>query len=188
MHLVSVDPLRPGSLALALDDTALAARAKSDDTAAFTALYLRYARYIAGVAFQLLGDDAEVDDIVQETFVDAREGLSGLEEPAAIRRWLVVIAIRRVRRLLGRRRIRRWYARRVAEVTPRASDPREVSSVEELYDALDRLPDKLRVPWILTRIGDMALDHAADACDVSVATLKRRVALADERLARRLAE
>jgi RNA polymerase sigma-70 factor (ECF subfamily) len=173
---------------LALDDTALALRAKTDDTAAFTALYLRYARYIAGVAFQLLGDDGEVDDIVQETFVDAREGLAELEEPAAIRRWLVVIAIRRVRRLLGRRRIRRWYTRQIAELSPTASDPRESGSIDELYDALDRLPDKLRLPWILTRIGDMSLDHAADACEVSVATLKRRVALADERLARRLAE
>ena len=56
--------MRPGSLALRLDDAALAARAKAEDTAAFTALYLRYARYIAGVAFQLLGDDGEVDDIV----------------------------------------------------------------------------------------------------------------------------
>jgi RNA polymerase sigma-70 factor (ECF subfamily) len=180
--------MRPGLVALRLDDAALAVRAKGEDTAAFTALYLRYARYIAGVAFQLLGDDGEVDDIVQETFVDAREGLAGLAEPAAVRRWLVVIAIRRVRRLLGRRQIRRWCARQIAEISPRVSDPREAGSVDELYDALDRLPNKLRVPWVLTRIGDMGLEQAADACEVSVATLKRRLALADERLARRLAE
>ena len=82
----------------------------------------------------------------------------------------------------------RRSARQIAEISPRVSDPRETGSVDELYDALDRLPNKLRVPWVLTRIGDMGLEQAADACEVSVATLKRRVALADERLARRLAE
>src|SRR5258708_12175882 len=127
--------MRPGSLALRLDDAALAVRAKAEDTAAFTALSLRCARYSAGVAFQLLGDDGEVDDIVQETFVDAREGLAGLEEPGAVRRWLVVIAIRRVRRLLGRRRIRGWCARQIAEISPRVSDPRATRSADEPYDA-----------------------------------------------------
>jgi RNA polymerase sigma-70 factor (ECF subfamily) len=185
---VIVEPLRHGSLALQLDDAALVERARGDDEAAFTAIYHRYARYVAGVAYQLLGDDGEVDDVVQETFVDARSGLGDLAEPAAIKRWLVVIAIRRVHRLLARRKVRRWFARKMSEVSPRASDPREAGSIEELYDALDRIPTKLRVPWILTRIGAMSLDHAADACEVSVATVKRRIGEADLRIERKLSE
>jgi RNA polymerase sigma-70 factor, ECF subfamily len=171
-----------------LDDAALVERAQSDDAAAFAALYRRYARYVAGVVYQLIGDDAEVDDIVQETFVDAKDGLSDVEEPAAVRRWLVVIAIRRVQRLLVRRRVRRWYQRQVAELSPRASDPRDACGVEDLYDALDRMPARLRVPWILARIGAMSLAEAADVCEISVATIKRRITAADERLERKLAE
>jgi DNA-directed RNA polymerase specialized sigma24 family protein len=34
----------------------------------------------------------------------------------------------------------------------------------------------------------MSLEHAADACEVSVATVKRRIAEADERIERRLSE
>ena len=41
----------------------------------FEALYAKHARYIAGVVHRLMGDDGELDDIVQETFVDAIEGL-----------------------------------------------------------------------------------------------------------------
>ena len=176
------------TVALSLDDAALVERARADDEAAFTTIYLRYARYVAGVVYQLLGDDGEVDDVVQETFVDARDGLADLEEPAAVRRWLVVIAIRRVHRMLGRRKVRRWFARRIAEVAPRASDPREARALEELYDALDRVPTKLRVPWILTRVGAMSLEQATDVCEVSVATVKRRLAEADLRIERRLSE
>jgi RNA polymerase sigma-70 factor (ECF subfamily) len=179
-------PTLPIHLLRSLDDAALVDRVRTDDHAAFAALYRRYARYLAGVVYQLIGDDADVDDIVQETFVDARRGVAGIEEPAAVRRWLVVIAVRRVHRVLLRRRVRRWYVRKAAELCARASDPRDAACVDELYDALDRLPDKLRVPWILARIGAMPLAEVSSVCRGSIATVKRRIADADQRLARRL--
>jgi DNA-directed RNA polymerase specialized sigma24 family protein len=90
--------------------------------------------------------------------------------------------------MLARRRTRRFHLSRVAEVSPRASDPRDARSADDLYDALDRLPAKLRIPWILARIGAMSLDQAADVCEVSVATLKRRIVEAEARIERKLAE
>jgi RNA polymerase sigma-70 factor, ECF subfamily len=179
---------RTAVLAGPLDDAALLERLRADDDTAFTELYLHHARYIAGVVYSLLGNDADLEDVVQETFVDARAGLADIEEPAAIRRWLVVIAVRRVHRLLARRRIRRWYTGKLAELCPRASDPREGRRAEDLYDALDRIPAKLRVVWILSRVGSMRLQEVADVCEVSLATLKRRLAEADMRLERKLAE
>jgi RNA polymerase sigma-70 factor (ECF subfamily) len=170
------------------DESALLERLRADDETAFTELYLRYARYVAGVVFSLLGDDAELDDVVQETFVDAQAGLADLEDPAAIRRWLVVIAIRRVHRLLARRRLRRWYTWKLAELSPRSSDPREGRRAEDLYDALDRIPAKLRIVWILARAGAMPLQEVALVCEISLATVKRRLAEADTRLERKLAE
>lgn len=175
-------------LASPCDESMLLERLRADDETAFTELYLRYARYVAGVVFSLLGDDGELDDVVQETFVDAQAGLDDIEDPAAMRRWLVVIAIRRVHRLLARRRLRRWYTWKLAELSPRASDPREGYRAEDLYDALDRIPAKLRIAWILTRVGAMPLQEVAEVCEISLATVKRRVAEADARLERKLAE
>lgn len=179
---------RAEAVTLSLDDAALVARARSDDRAAFTALYRRHVRYVAGVVYQLLGNDAEIDDVLQETFLDAKNGLSEIEDGAAVRRWLVVIAVRRTHRLLARRRIRRFYAAKVAEISPRASDPRDARPADDLYDALDRLPVKLRIPWILARIAAMPLEQAADVCEVSLATTKRRIAEAETRIERRLAD
>ena len=175
-------------LASPCDDSALLERLRADDETAFTELYLRYARYVAGVVFSLLGDDGELDDVVQETFLDAQAGLADVEDPAAIRRWLVVIAIRRVHRLLARRRLRRWYTGKLAELSPRASDPREGRHAEDLYDALDRIPAKLRIVWILARAFAMPLQEVADVCEISLATVKRRLAEGDTRLERKLAE
>ena len=159
------------------------------DPEAFEALYRAHARYVAGVVHRLLSRgarDGELDDIVQETFLDAFEGLVSIDEPRAVRAWLVTVAVRRTRRVLARRRRRALFAFFAKEYAPRASDPRDRSPVDDLYDALERIPEDLRIPWVLHRVEQMSLPETAAACEVSLATVKRRIAEAEERIERRL--
>lgn len=169
-----------------LDDVEVTLLAQKADEAAFRELYHRHARYIAGVAYRLMGNDAEIDDVVQETFVDAADGIANLKEPRALRAWLVAIAVRRVRKLLGRRRRRRMFGFAFAEVAAKTSDPADRSRVDELYEALDQIPTDLRLPWTLHRIEQMSLPETAAACGVSLATVKRRIAEAEARVERRI--
>ncbi len=165
-------------------DAALVERARQADQAAFAALYQRHARYLAGVVYRLMGDDAELDDIIQETFLQASSALSGLLQPELVRPWLVTIAVRRVHRHLARRR-RRWFLFvSLAQIGARVSDPADRCEVDDLYDALDRLSKDLRVPWVLHRIEQFSLVEVAHACSVSLATVKRRIAEAERRLER----
>lgn len=152
----------------------------------FEALYAKHARYIAGVVHRLMGDDGELDDIVQETFVDAIEGLRRLEDPLAVRAWLVTVAVRRTRRVLARRRRRMMFAFWAVDFAPRSSDPRDRAPVDELYDALSRVPADLRIPWVLHRVEHLSLPETAAACEVSLATVKRRIAEAEDRIERKL--
>jgi RNA polymerase sigma-70 factor (ECF subfamily) len=173
------------SLAEPISDAALVERARQADQAAFAALYQRHARYLAGVVYRLMGDDEELDDIVQETFLLASDALAGLAQPDRLRPWLVTIAVRRAHRHLARRR-RRWcLLSRLAEVGTTVSDPADRGDVDELYRALDRLPRELRVPWALHRIEQFSLPDVAEACEVSLATAKRRIAEAERRMERR---
>lgn len=155
------------------------------DPGAFTTIYLRHARHVAGVVTRLLCANDCVDDIVQETFVVAHEDLRKLREGAALRGWLVAIAVNRARRhlgSLGRRalldRIRR--AGEVASDNAKPVDPR----LDGIQGALERLSVRLRVPLLLVRVEEMTYGEAAEALGVSVATVKRRVAAAEERLRR----
>jgi RNA polymerase sigma-70 factor (ECF subfamily) len=156
----------------------------------FEALYAKHARYVAGVVHRIMGRDGEVDDIVQETFIDAIDGLARLlarlEDRTAVRAWLVTVAVRRTRRVLARRRRRALFSFWVADFAPRASDPRDRAAVDELYDALGRIPEDLRIPWVLHRVEAMSLPETAAACECSLATVKRRIADAEERIERRL--
>ena len=134
---------------------------------------------------RLLGGDAEVDDVLQEAFLDAAGALAGLREPAEFRAWLVRIAVRRVyRRLAGKRRWR-WLQADIQAVTPVVSDPQTRHRVQELYAALSRLPAKLRIPWTQHVIDGETLPEVGRLCDISLATAKRRVADAASRLYRR---
>lgn len=167
-------------------DEVLVSRVLRGDDAAFRELYLRYARYIAGVVVRLMGDDLELDDVVQDTFVRASERLDTLRSPAHVRPWLVTIAVRFAKERMSRRHRRGRLQRAITHAAPTRSDPRDRAPADELYAALDLIPDKLRVPWFLARIEGEKLDDVAAACRCSLATVKRRIQQAQTKLDRRL--
>lgn len=168
------------------DDAVLVGRILRGDRAAFRALYVRHSRYIAGVVFRLMGDDGELEDIVQDTFVRAAERLDTLRAPAQVRPWLVTIAVRFARARMNKRRRRGWLHREVEHAAAQASDPRDRAPADELYAALSQLPEKLRIPWFLARVEGNKLQEVAVLCDISLATVKRRIADAQVRIDRRL--
>lgn len=168
------------------DDAVLVSRVLRGDDAAFRDLYARHARYVAGVVFRLMGDDADLDDIVQDTFVRAADRLTTLRNRAHVRPWLVMIAVRLSQSRMTRRRRRGWLRQQIRPAMPTHSDPRDRAPAEELYAALDQIPERMRIPWILARVEGEKLEAVADLCDISLATVKRRIADAQTRLDRRL--
>ena len=162
------------------DDAELVTRARGGDAWAHEAIYRRHVQRIARVGQRLLRNSAEVDDVVQETFLIAFEQLHELAQPAALRGWLTRIAISRVHR---RFRWWRWWA--TAEVALLESQVSEEAGPDQraelaLIDrALGRLSLKLRMAWVLRRVLGDSLDEVAEACACSLATAKRRIAEAD---------
>ena len=160
-------------------DETLVERIAAGDRRAFTQLYRRHARYVAGVAFRLLGESSELDDVVQETFAICLRSIASLQEAGKVRPWLVTIAVRCAQRRLSARARRRWLEGAVGLVSAQTSDPQVSQDVRELYRVLERLSPKLRVPWVLSRIEGASLEEVAEWCDASLATIKRRLVRAD---------
>jgi RNA polymerase sigma-70 factor, ECF subfamily len=167
-------------------DEALVERASAGDRKAFALLYRRHARYLAGVTFRLMGDSGELEDVVQEAFLIGLKSLARLDDATKLRAWLVTILVRQVQRRLQGRARRRWLGEQVKWVSPSASDPQVSREVSELYQVLERMPAKLRVPWTLSRVEGGRLEEVAEWCGLSLATLKRRLARADEHVKRRM--
>jgi RNA polymerase sigma-70 factor, ECF subfamily len=67
----------PGTSAEADDDRRLVERVQAGDIAAFEALVRRYERWVFTLAFRMVGDRQEAEDIAQEVFLKVYRGLRG---------------------------------------------------------------------------------------------------------------
>ncbi|MEM9195557.1 MAG: sigma-70 family RNA polymerase sigma factor [Myxococcota bacterium] len=150
----------------------------------------QYARYIGAVALRLLGRTEEVDDIVQETFIELVTAWHTIEDPARLKGWLATVATRIVSKRLKRRRFRSlfWVTEEpnYEVIVSEQASPEERALIGQLYRELDRLPVDLRLAWTLRHVEGERLEAVAEIAGCSLATVKRRIRIAHERLQRRL--
>jgi RNA polymerase sigma-70 factor (ECF subfamily) len=154
------------------------------------AIFRRYARYVASIALRLSGRDDEVDDTVQEVFLQALRGLHEIRGEEATRGWLRLVTVRIVRRRLRRRRLLRFVgldeSPSFEDVPTRGASSEDLVVLRRVYTVLDSLPADLRIAWLLRHGEEERLEDIASACECSLATVKRRIGAAQEQLERRL--
>jgi RNA polymerase sigma-70 factor (ECF subfamily) len=167
-------------------DAELVRRAREGDRWAEGLLVRRHFAGVAGTVARLLGDLDEAQDVVQETFAAALAELADLREPAAVRAWLMQIAVRKVHRRFRRRKLLRVFGlrsgeseSRLAQLVSSAASPEQHVELALLDGALSRLPAADRIAWTLRRVEGMRLEDVALSCRCSLATAKRRIAAAD---------
>ncbi len=178
----------------ALSDAELVERALSGERWSRDVLYRRHAHYLLAIATRLLSNRIEGEEVVQDTFVVGFEQLSKLRERAAVRAWLARIAISLVRRRLRRARLLRFLGldrgfddaslEVLAAPSVRPDDRAELALADRV---LRRMPSDPRIAWMLRRVEGLPLAEVASACDCSLATVKRRIAVADAEMARHVA-
>lgn len=152
-------------------------------------VFRAHSAYVANLAFRLLGRDDEVDDVIQEVFLSALSGLRNLQSARAVRSWLATVTARKVARRIRRRRLWAlffWASddTEYEEVASPDADPEQRAQVARLYAALDAMPASERVAWALRHIEGERLEDVARLVGCSLATAKRRIAAAQQRLDR----
>jgi RNA polymerase sigma-70 factor (ECF subfamily) len=138
--------------------------------------------YVAAIGLRLLGRPDEVDDLVQDVFIEAHKGYDSIKDSKAVKGWLARVTVRAAHRKLTWRR--RWSFLGIGRDFDYALLPAQGASPEEgtllalVYGALDRLPAEQRVAWTLRHVEGERLDQVASLCGCSLATAKRRIAAA----------
>ena len=152
----------------------------------FDDMFRQYAPYVAAIALRLLGRVDEVEDVVQDVFLQAHRGLRGLREPAALKGWLATVTVRTAHRRLRSRRLRlllRMVPAYDYEILAQPDLSAEESArVAEIYALLDKLPARERLAWSLRYIEGEQLTRVAELCGASLAAVKRHIAAANKRL------
>jgi RNA polymerase sigma-70 factor (ECF subfamily) len=149
-------------------------------------LYRRYSSYVATIGLRLLGRDDELDDLVQEVFIEAYRGLHQLRNADSAKAWLARITVRRATRRLRRRRLRSFFSLESLPADARLVDdgasPEEKAEVVSTYRMVERIPIRQRVVWVLKHVQGETLDAIAEICRCSKATVQRRLRAAEQAL------
>lgn len=168
-----------------IDDTTLVARIRQGDLWAIEAFYQRFVNRVSGIAAKLLRNSTDIEDVVQETFIQAYRDINHLREPRYVERWLVRIAVHRVHYRFRIRRIKRRLGLDRSLDDERLCDQATVAATQEartelalLDSAFDALDIKDRTCFVLHYLEGYRLEEVAKAADCSLATVKRRIAKA----------
>ncbi len=174
--------------AASVPDATLVVAARDGQKWAKEALFRRHARMVNGLAHRIMPRDSEVDDVVQDSFVTALSSLHKLENPQAFASWIASIVVRTAYKKLRRKKLLRrlGLARSEpidVETAVSGSAPPDVSAeLKAMYGLLDELPVEARIALVLRRVEGLQLDEIATQMGLSLATVKRRLQDAEQRL------
>lgn len=154
-------------------------------------LYRRHVHAVSQTVATLLGRSGDCEDVVQDTFLEALGGLGTLREPAAVRGWILRIAVHKCHRRFRKRKLLRALGldrgaddltlERLASPALTAEHRAELARIDA---ALAPLEDRERSAWILRYVHGHELTEVAELSGVSLATTKRLLGRAQDRVAR----
>jgi RNA polymerase sigma-70 factor (ECF subfamily) len=166
------------------DESALIARAAAGERAAHDALVRAHYARVHRTAFHLLGNHEDAEDVAQECFVKAFQGLAWFRGDASFAAWLRRILVHLVRdryRRAGRRPgaepLQGDESLGAAAAAPGGPE-HEVGrrELQRLLDeALRRLPESLRVALVLRTRDDLSYAEISEAAGVTPATARTQV-------------
>jgi RNA polymerase sigma-70 factor, ECF subfamily len=191
--------LRPAPSAHDPDsDDALIHRILAGESALFERIMRRYNQRLFRAARAILRDDAEAEDVMQETYTRAFAHLGQFRGEAQLGTWLVRIAVHeafaRVRR---RRRLYPLPPGDSAEAFPMLDRPTPTDPEHEAHNAelrklleraIDELPGTYRTVFVLREVEGLSTATTAECLRVSEEVVKTRLSRARLRLREELYE
>ncbi len=175
----------------ALSDAGLVELVLRGDQNVFAVLVERYKDAVQNLAYRMLGNATEAEDVTQEAFVRAFTQLATYKPAHKFSTWLLSIASHLSIDQLRRRRFLALPLEDVpflewivdAGVSPEQSALRGEQH-DEVQTYLQRLPGKYRAVIVLRYWHDFSYDEIANALNLTPALVKARLHRARELLAR----
>jgi len=161
---------------------ALVRRARDGDRDAFGELFLLYAPDVRRLLWSVIGPSDEIDDLVQEVFLQAFRALSGFRGESRFATWLHQIAVYvsygHLRRL--RRRALPVAQERLADLdAPEREGPHARflggETLVRLQAVLDSIKPKKRVAFVLFAVKGFTAAEIAELVGAPVTTVKSRI-------------
>jgi len=177
------------------NDAELVAASQGGDQDAFAQLVQRHQRRVFNLVFRMLQQYEEANEVTQETFLAAWQGLSSFRGDARFSTWLYRIAYNCCLKQLEQRKkdkalnaaIQAEHLLDHADKEERASTVLEIHDFQNLVrEHLSMLPAKYRVVLVLRHLQEMTYEEMAEILTIPIGTIKTHLFRARNLLKERL--
>lgn len=159
---------------------------------AWLQFYDAFAPYVLSVLRKVMGPDRDLEDLLQDVFARALEGIDRVRDAQKLKPWLRSLTVFTARELLRRRKWRSWLPlgnpEEEEDVIPY---PTTTDALEErmllrkVKTVLEALSVDDRLAFTLRHFEGLELTEVAETLKMSLSTAKRRIARAEAEFKRR---
>src|SRR5438067_1532021 len=162
-------------------------RLRRHEQAAFHELVAQYSQALFRVAYSMVGNAADAEDVVQETFTAAFAGISKFRGESTLKTWLMQILVRqsaRVRRSRGRR-----LTIGIENAEQPVHDPAPAADSRiDVIEMLQKLSPEHREVIVLRELQGMGYEEMALALKIPRGTVESRLHRARQELRERFGD
>lgn len=184
-----------GDAQTAIDEIALARRARSGDASAFGELVRAHQLAVFNVCYRLTGERREAEDMTQEAFVRAYERIATFDPARPFGPWMRRVAANVCLNALAAARRLVFSLDDESQPEPRADASGEPAAAFEIQNAADAvraallaLPAHYRAVVELVHFQDMSYAEAAQALRLPLSDVKSHLFRARKALAKTLSQ
>jgi len=166
------------------EDFILIRRFINGEEATFRTLVLRHKEKVRNLVFVTLGDTDYVDDISQDVFINVYHKLGEFRFESKFTTWLYRITVNKCRDYLRKKKVRSIFVP-IGDYDreyPTKPFSENIDIPNLVRTAIEKLPEKLRVPLVLRDIDGLSYKEIADQLGTEVGTIKSRIFRARENL------
>lgn len=162
---------------------------QSGDRGEFARLVDFYSKRVYGIALNILHSPEDAEDILQETFIKVLHGINSFEGRSSLSTWIYRIAVNEALMVIRKRKGIEVSLDADPEDEEAVSTPHEIvdwcclpeeefvtGELREVMDkAIERLPEKLRIVFIMRDMEDLSIRETANALQLTESAVKTRL-------------
>lgn len=174
------------------EEIELIKKAASGDNKAFSKIYYQYKELVYRVVYRLLGGTEDINDAVQQTFIELFKSLPGYAGKSKFTTWLYRIAVNVSIQFFRKKRVSEKFKTSEWELDTIPSSDTTSINIErkelktQLEEALSSLQLKKRIVIVLHDIEHKTMEEISEIIGVPVGTIKSRLFYAREELKKKL--
>jgi RNA polymerase sigma-70 factor, ECF subfamily len=172
-----------------MDDISLIKAIAKKDNHAFKMLVERYQHMVVNLAFKFTQNKQDSEDLAQEVFFTVWKEAKTYRGQAQISTWIYRITTNKALNFLRKHKKEKLSVsdESLGQISAKESSvpDRVLEAVESkkiLYDALEQLPEKLRIPFMFNKLDGLSYKDIANQMGLSVSNIETRIHRAKKQL------